>query len=426
MIHKVLEELFDTLLFFVGVLGILIFFLLYWKSSFQIRYAEVVLQDFLGKIAVTGKVTKEDYEGLQRSLYEIDTSYELKMQWFQYEEQPVYSLISKDELSGYFKERNNIKPVVLKEYTQPLLQGPEEELKLQTETNASVLAAVQQDYLPLPVENKEIEISAVRPWQEVYVDEKLITVCKVISSDKSYYVEALDVIAKESGETNLDVVVEDVVYKVPVQVICHPRTVQCENGHTVLNEKEIINERKQTGKISCPYCKELPERISCGISELRLKTGEELAGSNIEIEVFYADGSTGYITPESKEWQDNYDKEFCGKQIVTIRYRNAETQIVVISENSNCNQCGKECNDRCREDYLDYPYCLDCLADLYIFTGQIQVKEKIIAGKELLSLLDKESEILFSRGDFIMLEYGKGRNKTVLQRKVTIAETKRN
>jgi hypothetical protein len=63
---------------------------------------------------------------------------------------------------------------------------------------------------------------------------------------------------------------------------------------------------------------------------------------------------------------------------------------------------------------------------MYIFTGQIQVKEKIIAGKELLSLLDTESEILFSRGDFIMLEYGKGRNKTVLQRKVTIAGTKRN
>ena len=72
MIHKALEELFDTILFFIGVFGVLIFFLGYWKNAFQIRYAEVVLRDFLGKIAITGKVIKEDYECLHRNLYEID------------------------------------------------------------------------------------------------------------------------------------------------------------------------------------------------------------------------------------------------------------------------------------------------------------------------------------------------------------------
>ena len=47
MVHKLLEELFDNLLFAAGVLGVLVFFIMYWEQSFQIRYAEVVLHDFL-------------------------------------------------------------------------------------------------------------------------------------------------------------------------------------------------------------------------------------------------------------------------------------------------------------------------------------------------------------------------------------------
>ncbi|MBQ8877759.1 MAG: bacterial Ig-like domain-containing protein [Lachnospiraceae bacterium] len=426
MIHKALEELFDTILFFIGVFGVLIFFLGYWKNAFQIRYAEEVLRDFLGKIAITGKVTKEDYEWLHRNLYEIDSKYELKMQWVSYQEQPVYSLFRKEELTEYFYGRNSVKLPLLEEYHLPLLQSPEEELQMQMETNESVLAAVEKDYLPLPDENSELEIYAVRPLQEVYVNEKLITVCKVISSNAVYYTEAKDVVASEPGETELEVMVEGEVYKVPVQVICHPRTIQCENNHTITNEKDIIEMRKQTGTIVCPYCRVLPQEIFCETPEVTIKTGEELTGKKLRVRVVYKDGSTGYITPEAEEWQDNYDKEFCGEQMVTIRYRNAETQVAVTSQNDTCSQCGKECNDRCREDYFEYPYCLECLSQMYIFTGRVQIQENLIAGKELLSVLDTEQEVLFSRDDFVVLELKTGRSRTILQKKIAIDGRKGN
>ena len=426
MIHKVLEELFDILMFFVGVFGILIFCLLYWKNAFQIRYAEVILQEFLGQIAITGKMTKDDYERIQRNLYEIDEKYDLTMQTFQYQEQPVYSLITKEKLSTYFQERNIVKSYLFKEYIPPLLPELNDELKLQTETNASVLAAEEgQGYLPLPVENKEIMVTVVRPRQEVYENEKLITVCKVISSGTSYYVEAGEIVAKESGNVNLNVQMNGAVYQVPIQVICHPRTIQCGNGHTINNDEGIIEEIKQTGIIPCPYCKILPEKIFCGVPDLHIKTGTELTEENIRAEVVYQDGSIGYITPEMQEWQDDYDKNFCGKQSVTIRYRNAETHLMVISENDSCLQCGKECNDRCSEDYLDYPYCLDCLSEMYLFTGQVKAEESIITGKELLFLLDTEHEVIFKRGDFFVLELRKGKYKILLQKEVLIDGIKR-
>ena len=148
MIHKVLEELFDTLLFLTGVLGMLLFFFLYWNRSFQIRYAEDILQEFLGKVAVTGTVTKEDFQILQKNLYEIVPTYELDIKCFRYQEQPVYALVSQDNMHSYFQSENRIKLHDFEEYQLPVLQELQEpeKLQLQTETNASVLAAEKQEY----------------------------------------------------------------------------------------------------------------------------------------------------------------------------------------------------------------------------------------------------------------------------------------
>lgn len=428
MIHKVLEELFDTLLFLTGVLGMLLFFFLYWNCSFQIRYAEDILQEFLGKVAVTGTVTKEDFQILQKNLYEIVPTYELDIKCFRYQEQPVYALVSQENMHSYFQSENRIKLHDFEEYQLPVLQELQEpeKLQLQTETNASVLAAEKQEYyLPLPVENMKMEITPLRPQQEVYEGEKLITVCRVSDSNTCYYAEAMETFAKKSGETELSVEVNGELYHVPVQVICHPRTIQCDEGHTLINDRQMLEEKKQTGSVSCPYCRILPRQISCVVSEIRFKTGEELTEKNIGIKVTYMDGSSGFITPESTEWQDNYDKEFCGTQLVTIRYRNAETNLAVITENDPCRQCGKACNDRCKNAYLEYPYCLECLADMYIFTGQIRLEERITEGTEFLALLDTEQELIFSRGDFVMLELEIGRDRTLCQKQVTIDGNKR-
>ena len=77
-----------------------------------------------------------------------------------------------------------------------------------------------------------------------------------------------------------------------------------------------------------------------------------------------------------------------------IRYRNAETKITVISENESCLQCKKECNDRSRKDYLNYPYCIDCLTKMLIFTGKTEIQERVIPEKELLVELETKQEFI--------------------------------
>ena len=418
MIHKLLGELFDGLLFFTGAVGVLIFFLVYWKTSINIRYAEVILQDFLWKVSVTGKITEDDYEGLQRTLDSIASKGDLKIKCIQYSEYPEYRMFTEKEMSTYFQSRNNRSSVVMEEYVLPVVHIREEDLKYQEETNDSFWAAEKMEYLSLPYEGSEVEIAAVCPEQEVYEGEKLITLCKVSSKDMNFYVEASEVIAKESGEIDLEVMIEETMYKIPIQVRCHPRTVQCNNGHTVLNDKRVIEEYKQSGTVLCTYCSMLPKKIFCEISGLNLKTGEKLTGEKIGVQVHYLDGSVEYVTPESEDWTDDYDEEFCGKQLVTIRYRNAETQIVVISENPPCIQCGNECNDRSKEDYKNYPFCIACLGKKYIFTGKVFSEEEVICENELEAAFEAEKEVVLTRGDYIVLEFDIGCYKTIVQKKI--------
>ena len=130
--------------------------------------------------------------------------------------------------------------------------------------------------------------------------------------------------------------------------------------------------------------------------------------------------SCRYATPESKDWQDDFDGEYCGTQIVTIRYRDKETTIRIISENSFCEKCGEKCNDRCYEDYVKYPYCLECLSGMYVYCGQSKEEEQIVMEKELLYELDTDGEFLLNRGDFVMVTYKQGKNVTILQRNIKI------
>lgn len=421
MVHKILGEIYDMLLFLCGVLGILVFFLLYWKESFQIRYAESVLREFAEKVAVTGKITGAEYGRVLNELYSVETDIALKIQCFLYEEQPVYAYLSEEEWKKYFQDGNQIVQTAWKEYSLPLLQGDENEMQLQTETNATVLAAEQQDYLPLPYENAQTEIIAVRPEQKLYEGEKLVTLCRVVSPDGNYYIEAPDVVAKQSGTIQLKLILDEKEYLVPIEVLCYSRTLECENGHKIPNTKAVIDERKETGYVSCPYCRIIPKSICAMVEEPKLMTGDELTKACLQLEVLYLDGSIGYATPESEDWQDNYDAGFCGDQTVTVRYRNAETQIMIKTENGTCKQCGKECNDRCLKDYRDYPYCIGCLSKMLKFTGKTKLKEEIINTRELVSKLDKEGKFLFQRDDFVTMELQLGKRKTLVQQKITMA-----
>lgn len=104
--EKWLEEMVDFLLFLGILVGLLLFFLLYWKSSFQLKYAEFEVQNFLTEARVEGKITLEMYEELLRKVGRINEAYELEITYAEYKTSPVYDKMSSETLTGYYMKRN--------------------------------------------------------------------------------------------------------------------------------------------------------------------------------------------------------------------------------------------------------------------------------------------------------------------------------
>lgn len=415
MIHKWMEELFDTLLYLGLVVGILIFSACYWREAYCVRCAELVVEEFLNDISISGRMSSEELEELLERIRRIDTAYDVELAYTSYTLQPCYAQIPVECLDKYYMERNRRKEVTFREFEINVEEENPEMLSYQTETNASIMAA-EGEYLPLPGEQENVVVEAVRMRQEAYEGEKLITVCRVTSEAGSYYVEAEPECAVETGTVELEVVVESEIHSVPMEVVCYPRVVTCARGHSVVNGKNVIEEWKQQGTIKCPYCAVIPERISCNEKLITKKSGTKLT-REIWLEVVYLDGHTEVITSEHKEWQDDYDENYCGIQPVTIRYRGQEVVITVISENEVCNKCGKLCNERCFSDYTYFPYCTDCMSKVLLFTGEVYEEECLTDYEEIIAGLEKKKEVWWKKGDMVNIRLMKHKMiKTMLQR----------
>lgn len=419
MIRNWLEELFDTL-FYLGIMfGLIFFFVLYWRNSFQVRYAETVLDEFLDEVAADGKLSMEQYEGVVHRLLRINSTYDLEVACTTYVLQPCYAQLPKEQLDSYYMRRNVRKEKIFSEYKQQIWEEDAGKMCLQTETNTSILASAQDAYLPLPEEEQEVKVEAVRPCQEVYEGESLITLCKVTSKDGSYYVEASEICADISGKMQLEAIVEGRKHYVPIEVVCHPRTVTCLNGHEVVNSKEILEEWKQTGIIICPYCKAIPDSVQCNTSILKRRTGTALTRDELWVTVTYLDGHKEEIGPEAVEWEDNYDEYYCGIQEVTIRYCGAKTSVIIISENDSCKQCAGACNERYYTDYQAFPYCTSCMGKVLLFSGEVYEEEQELTNDEMITLLEEKKEVCLAFGDYITVRLTKdGEYQTVLQERI--------
>ena len=419
MIRKWMEQWFDTFLLLTMLIGMLLFFMCFWRSQFQIRYAEVIAQDFLAEVSVKGKITQESVEVLGENLGKVSMDYGVILEGIRYVTEPVYAQIPKAYLSKYFAKRNLIKPVMLREYQVQIYEEPVEKLKLQKETNATILAAVNAEYLPLPEEETVWKIEAVCPVQEVYEKEPLITLCCVISDKGIYYIEAEPVFAEKSGVVYLNLQLDEIKHQVPIEIRCYPRTIKCSNGHEVVNTETVLQEYDMTGKVSCLYCRELPKQIIINSPIVYKKTGSRLDGTDVFLSVEYMDGQTAVITPDSKDWQDSYDKNYCGIQQIEINYRGKETRLTVVSENAGCMQCGADCNDRSYEDYLRFPYCVSCLEKQSLFTCEFYEAEQKLSQDEIFHELEQKKEVYFSAGDFIVVKLvNRNRCVSLLQKNI--------
>lgn len=419
MAYKRLEDLFDTLLYLGIIMGALIFFCWHWKTEYQARYAELVLQEFLTDVSSDGKITRESYEQMIWNLNRINPAYTVKIACTEYVLQPIYTLIPQTELDKYYLNRNTRKKIELQMDEVIVKEEEADELRLQKETNADILATAGSEYLPLPEEEKSITVEAVRKYQEVYEGEALITLCRVISSAGNYYAEAEQVYEKEAGQVILELTVDGEMFSIPVEVFRHPRKVICTKGHEVVNSAEIIAEAKHTGNINCPYCKQIPESVTCNVSVLYKKTGNVLEKEEIWLTVKYLDGHIEQITPNMEGWQDTYDANYCGIQQVIIQYRGKEDTVLIVTENNNCIQCENPCNERCFNDYEEFPYCTECMSKVLLFSGEVYEEEKQKENGELVAILDSEDELCLQYGAYVTLYLLRnGEYETILQREV--------
>lgn len=417
--YKLLETWYDTVLYFGILLVSLVVFLEHWKDEYQIRYAEIVIQEFLTDVTVDGKIRLEDYEEIVRNLENINSQFDADICCMKNVLQPVYGLISEDRLSSFFLARNIKEIILLPEYSITIEEENTDLLQLQTESNSTLLATLPPKYLKLPEESRKWNVEAVKTYQEVYEGEELITLCRVDSPKGSFYVVAEPLIAETSGSAYLELLLNGNFYQIPIEVLCHPKIICCEKGHEIVNSKDVIEGSKANGKIVCPYCKILPEKLFVNKSIILKKTGTDLCGDDIAMTVIYMDGKKEEITPEMEEWQDTYDRNYCGIQQVTIKYRGMETVCTVVSENEDCQECGKSCNDRCYMDYIEKPYCLSCMSQTAMFTGKVYEDEQWITTDELVVRLDETGELLLERGDYIQVCLFNGEKRlSLIQQKV--------
>lgn len=419
MIRQWLEELVDTLLYLVLIIGLLIFFICFWRDSYQVRCAEKITNDFLYEISAKGGISLEKYEGFINNLFRINADYEIELGYAEYGLRPIYACVPTEQLMQYYLSRNIRKEMEFSCYEVNVVQEAQNRLRLQQETNATILAAEEKLYLPLPEEETVLSVEAVRKYQEVYEGEELITLCLVSSEEGYYYVEAEPCYGVASGQILLEPMVEGENYSVPVEVICYPRVVTCVNGHEVVNTATVLDNILQSGKVDCPYCELLPAYVVCNTEVLMKKSGTKLTKEEVWLNVKYLNGNTEIITPESLDWQDNYDENYCGLQRVTISYRGENTTITVITENDVCSNCDKSCNGRSYEDYIAFPYCVACMSEALLFTGEVYEEEQIHSHNELLALLDAEGAIVLQAGGYVTIRLSKkGVTKVLLQQKI--------
>lgn len=401
MMHRFMEELFDSLFYIGTVMGLLLFFLCYWSGNYQKRCAELVAREFLTEVSAKGSISAEDYEKLLINLNQISSSIEAEVECSSYGLQPIYAKISGEKLTQYYLSGNTKQKVSFSEVLPEINEEDRKLLRLQKETNASILAAENKEYIQLPEEGQELLVKPVREVQEVYEGEDLITLCYVSSESGNYYMEAEACCAEQTGTVNLRLCLNGKEIELPVQVICHTRVVYCENGHEIVNTEELIESSQSGRELSCPFCAWYPKKITCNVAALNKKTGTGLSKDEVWLQVVFLNGTTKVITTDSNEWQDDYDAAYCGIQAVTIRYRNVETMLTVISENPPCRECGKACNERSYEDYTAFPYCVSCMSEAALFTGNTVEEKTIISMEEIQEQLGRKQDIRLEYGDSV-------------------------
>lgn len=394
-----------------------IIFILYGESMKRLS-AESIIDEFKEDVSADGVLTLDEYLIFVNSLAELKEGYEVSFEHSIYSEDVFYELADEAKLRNYFSNRNVLAQPDLK--VVPLVFEPLDTsvLKMQNETNASVLAMISKDgYVPLPKDDDgNATYVPVVPVQSCYEGEPLVTVVYVEEGGLAYYAEADAVRVTGSGTADVSLSLNGKSIPASISVTVHKRTCKCANGHTVLNTIERIDEYATYGRIlTCELCAEEPMEIVPSISSLTGNVGTSWADLGLGFDVIYMDGHVEYVLPEDEELFHNYDSNYYGTQTVSVSYKGFTDKVLKVTLKGNyCKACGAECALRNAADSSRYEYCDLCLSDKPFFFGDTYLLTNVVYHKDIMNALESKGVYYLNRGDYLRIVVSKSTQGVML------------
>lgn len=412
---KVLERMQVVLIFFVASAIVLLLL----NEDVKDRRVSVMADEFIMEATKDGCLTREEYLIFIDSVAKLDDSFEVELTRKTYITEPYYELAVESKLQDYFRGRNVRRSVYLPVETVEFEEPDVNTLVLQTETNASVLADLVgvTGYVPLPKDSEEAGVpvegvvyEAVRPVQECYAGEKLVTVVKVEEAGNIYYMECDAEVAPSSSS--------DVMLKrlgmpigVTINVVVFPRTYTCANMHTIALTRERIDLNKATSTYgTCPNCVVEPADIVPSVDTVTKVVGTPWSELGLTFVVVYKDGHSVPLAYNEDGFYWDYDRNYAGQQVVTVSYKGLVEECFNVKLTAReCTVCGSLCMNRANSDYMRFSYCDACLVGSPFYFGETYVREEVVHNGGIVNVLDAEGVYYFNRGDYVKVELSRVR-----------------
>ena len=374
--------------------------ILMWRFFAEDLKQKVVrrpVMEFLSDSSLMGGITEEGYQQLMESLNKIGFSGEIKLTHVCYTETPYYAYGSDYDTREHYalsnvrykKEVMTEAPIVTVTETTSLLGDWENTFYVDLRPGMPTDEAPDTGY------------HAVYPMQDVLRFEKIAGV--IASADGSEYTICDDVFAETSGIVELKK--DGVSTGISVDVTVWDDKVQCENGHFYPISKEAVADYRNSGVWRyCPYCEQIPKKIVVHKGSYEKTLGEAF-GNDYFFSVYYWDGHTEIITPDTPGFVWDYDETYCGMQDVSISYKGITvTGLKVTNIGGSCVKCGNVCEERSLADYSACSLCDTCLQSQMVFSGDTYVEEATYGTEKILAVLLASGEYPLSYGDFLRVD----------------------
>lgn len=361
-------------------------------------------KEFIQDATKDGVLTENEYLIFADAIARLG-GYDIILEHTSYVKEVSYEISTEEKLEEYFRGRNILTQNYVPVYPVELQAVDPEHLVLQKETNASVFSALESGgYIPLPDDEATnvLTYESVRPVQECYSGETLVTVVKVSDNGWYYYVEADPLLVTGTGTSVVTLSIAGEPISATVSVSVYPKTYICTNGHEMAFTEEKLVHWKATGDYgACESCASVPTMIKADRPLVTAEVGTEWSALPVSLSVLFLDGHEENLLLEDSELFVNYDKNYCGTQNVTVSYKGAVSQCFeVFLHGKRCAVCGGICEERSLVDYQRFNYCNQCLAGTPFYFGDTYTQKYEMSNDDIIDRLTDQGMYYFERGDY--------------------------